>query len=71
MASTKALALELVKREFKLLCPELGYSTTYEIVVDLEGVNGVLATKRLDSAGDFVNPQELPSDLVGKATRLR
>ena len=57
VANTKGLALEMVKRDLKLLCSELGYSTTHELIVDLEGVSGALATKRLDSAGILVNPQ--------------
>jgi glycine hydroxymethyltransferase len=71
VANTKALAEELYKRHFKLLCPELGYSTTHELIVDLEGSSGAEATKQLDGAGIFVNPQELPNDLVGAATGLR
>eukprot|EP00977_Amphora_coffeiformis_P017135 scaffold5479_cov199-Amphora_coffeaeformis.AAC.74 len=71
-SNTKALAKELARRKFKLLCPELGYSNTHEVIVDLEGLKGAEATKMLDSVGIFVNPQDLPQDTVESgATGLR
>lgn len=72
VANTKALAKELVRQKFTLLCPDLGYSTSHEVIVDLEGLSGAKATKMLDSAGIFVNPQDLAEDTVSTgATGLR
>jgi len=69
VANTQALAKELVKRNFELLCSNLGYSKSHELIVDLQGkghkhlqMTGHEATKLLDAAGIFVNPQELPHD---------
>ena len=72
VANTKALAKELTARNFKLLCADLDFSNTHEVIVDLEGMSGAEATRMLDAANIFVNPQDLPSDTPQKeATGLR
>lgn len=72
VANTQALAKELVNRGFKLLCPELGYSRSHQLIVDLNGLSGAQATKHLDAARIFANPQDLPNDTVASgATGLR
>ena len=64
VANTKALGKELDKRGFKLLCADIGYSNSHELIIDLEGESGVQRTRLLDAAGVFVNPQDLPWDTV-------
>lgn len=72
VANTQALAGELVKCGFTLLCPELGYSKSHELIVNLLGKNAGTATKALNAAGIFVNPQDLPTDTAASGpTGLR
>ena len=86
VANTQALGKELDRRGFKVLCSKLGYSRSHELIVDLGksahqqrqqqsgagGGGGVQATRRLDAAGIFANPQDLPWDTaVSGPTGLR
>lgn len=62
VANSRALARELTKRNFTLLCSELGFSESHELIVDLRDlrVSGPEATKRLDEAGICQSPRAPP-----------
>eukprot|EP00520_Triparma_pacifica_P006497 CAMPEP_0118632360 /NCGR_PEP_ID=MMETSP0785-20121206/405_1 /TAXON_ID=91992 /ORGANISM="Bolidomonas pacifica, Strain CCMP 1866" /LENGTH=467 /DNA_ID=CAMNT_0006523129 /DNA_START=740 /DNA_END=2146 /DNA_ORIENTATION=- len=72
--NSKALAEELTSRNFTILCKDQGFSDSHEIilVLPLQVGDGATATRLLDLAGVFVNPQELPSDTaISGANGLR
>jgi glycine hydroxymethyltransferase len=68
--NAKALAESLNKEGFKVLCPQLGFTESHQVIVDIKEFNGGrVVADRLEECNIICNKMSLPWDSQDDATK--